>query len=398
MESNLDAAKQETLKAIIRDLHAGRSRHEIKKRFRALIRDVSADEVARMEQALIEEGMPESEIKSMCDVHVEIFRESLAANAPKLDVPEGHPVADLMAENRAAEAVATELLAVIEKAAGNIGSASRHLDGLLATLARIDLHYVKKENELFPVLESIGIAGPSKVMWAHHDDIRGFIKAARAHLGTGDFARAEGAARDAAFRIRDMVFKEENILFPMMLGRVTEADWVRIARGCREIGYVWVEPGRGFLPEDQAIPAAPEPGSHAGLLSLGTGRLTPEIVDLLLRHLPFDVSFVDAEDRVQYYSDGKDRIFPRSPGVIGRSVLNCHPPKSVHMVEEILNRFRSGERDVAEFWIEMAGKFLHIRYFAVRDAAGAYKGCLEVMQDVTRIRALEGQRRLLEWD
>jgi DUF438 domain-containing protein len=392
-----DTAKQEILKAIIRDLHAGVSRQEIKKRFRELARDVSAEEIGRMEQALIREGMPESEIKGMCDVHVEIFRDSLAG-APKLDVPEGHPVADLMAENRAAEAIAGEVLAVLEKAGGSLSSVARTLDGLLATLARIDLHYVKKENELFPVLESLGISGPPKVMWAHHDDIRALIKAARAHLAAADDVRAQGAAKDAAYKIRDMVFKEEHILFPMSLGRLSAADWIRIARGCREIGYAWVEPTRGFLPEDHEIKAEPKGVEHAGVLNLGTGRLTPEVVDLLLRHLPFDVSFVDAEDRVQYYSEGKERIFPRSPGVIGRNVENCHPPKSVHIVREILDRFRSGGRDVAEFWIELGGKFLYIRYFAVRDQAGTYKGCLEVMQDVTRIRSLQGQRRLLEWN
>ncbi len=389
-----DAAKQEMLKSIIRDLHAGVSRQEIKRRFRALVRDVSADEIGRMEQALIREGMPESEIKGMCDVHVEVFRESLAG-APRLQVPEGHPVADLMAENRAAEALAGEVLAVLEKAAGALAPVARHLDGLLATLAKIDLHYLKKENELFPVLESLGISGPPKVMWAHHDDIRALVKAARAHLAESQEVRAEGAAKDACYKIRDMVFKEEHILFPMALSRFSEADWMRVARGCREIGYAWIEPSRGFLPEDSSPP--PSTAADGGILNLGTGRLTPELVDLLLRHLPFDVSFVDAEDRVQYYSEGKERIFPRSPGVIGRNVENCHPPKSVHMVREILSRFRSGERDVAEFWIELGGKFLHIRYFAVRDAAGDYKGCLEVMQDVTRIRALEGQRRLLEW-
>jgi DUF438 domain-containing protein len=134
------------------------------------------------------------------------------------------------------------------------------------------------------------------------------------------------------------------------------------------------------------------------LLDLDTGALAPELINLLLTHLPVDVSFVDEEDTVRYYSAKKDRIFPRSPGVIGRKVQNCHPPKSIDVVSRILKAFKAGTRDTAEFWIETGGKFVHIRYFAVRDAKGRYRGCLEVSQDVTRIRALAGQKRLLDWE
>jgi uncharacterized protein len=135
----------------------------------------------------------------------------------------------------------------------------------------------------------------------------------------------------------------------------------------------------------------------AGTLPLTTGGLTLEQVDLLLTHLPVDVSYVDAEDTVRYYSDTKDRIFKRTPAVIGRKVQNCHPPKSVGIVEDILKAFKSGKRDSAEFWITLDGHFLHIRYFALRDKTGAYQGCLEVGQDVTGIRALTGEKRLLDW-
>ncbi|MCJ7628172.1 MAG: PAS domain-containing protein, partial [Longimicrobiales bacterium] len=129
----------------------------------------------------------------------------------------------------------------------------------------------------------------------------------------------------------------------------------------------------------------------------GTGRLSLEQVDMLLRHLPIEISFVDANGFVRYYSETEERLFPRTPGAIGRHVDNCHPPKSLHMVREILRKFAAGQRDVAEFWTEIQGKFIHIRYFAVRNPAKEYLGCLEVTQDVTGIRALEGERRLLEW-
>ncbi len=137
---------------------------------------------------------------------------------------------------------------------------------------------------------------------------------------------------------------------------------------------------------------------HQAKVALDTGSLTPEQINLMLVHMPVDVSFVDENDTVVYYSATPERIFPRSPGVIGRKVQNCHPPKSLDTVNRILEAFKAGRRDEAEFWIEMDGKFIHIRYFALRDAGRRYRGCLEVSQDVTGIRALQGQKRLLDWE
>jgi hypothetical protein len=136
----------------------------------------------------------------------------------------------------------------------------------------------------------------------------------------------------------------------------------------------------------------------AGALGLSTGQMTLEQINLMLTHLPVDLTFVDEDDRVAYYSEGPERIFPRSPAIIGREVRNCHPPKSVHIVNKILDAFKSGARGTAEFWIELGGRFIYIRYFAVRDSNGYYRGTLEVSQDLTEIRKLEGQQRLLDWD
>lgn len=278
------------------------------------------------------------------------------------------------------------------------------------------------------------MTGPTKVMWAIHDDIRKELKDLRRQIEQ-KIQSAEQASRLAVRTgqvlqmIQDMVYKEEKILFPMSLEVLREEDWARVKRGEEEIGYAWVQPGTGWKPAVEAVgdlsggggyagygrPAGvgestPEPGAAAAgasvpqprrvqtLLDLRTGRLSAEQVDLMLTHLPVDISFVDENDTVIYYSDTPDRIFPRSPGVIGRKVQNCHPPKSVHIVNRILEAFRKGERDVAEFWIEMHGRFIHIRYFAVRDDDGRYRGCLEVSQEVTAIRALKGEKRLLDWE
>lgn len=231
--------------------------------------------------------------------------------------------------------------------------------------------------------------------------------------------------------IQDMVYNEEKILFPMSLEVLREEDWGRVKRGEEEIGYAWVKPEPGWKPvveparETQATGAGygayaeqpaeretsrlekaaaasagsgTQPRRVQALLDLRTGRLTAEQIDLMLTHLPVDISFVDENDTVIYYSDTPDRIFPLSPGVIGRKVQNCHPPGSVHIVNRILEAFKKGEKDMAEFWIETRGRFIYIRYFAVRDDDGRYRGCLEVSQDVTSIRKLQGQKRLLDWD
>lgn len=390
-----DAARQEALKAIIRDLHDGADPASLKQRFHELIRDVEPTEIARMEQKLIAEGMPESEIKRLCDVHVQVFKDSLERQeAPS--VPAGHPLHTYLLENRAAERIAAEIQGITGQLDGAGDSAwlsqlRQKLIPLTDRLADINRHYLRKENQLFPVLEQHEISGPSEVMWAIHDDIRQSMKGVRAELAAGRIP-TPAALKELLQGIADMVYKEEQILFPMALEILTEADWRKVRQGEEEIGYAWVAPEAAWGGE--AAVTAPNSGAE---IELDTGRLTPEVLNLMLTHLPLDISFVNENDEVAYYSQGKERIFPRSPGVIGRMVQKCHPPKSLDTVQKILDQFRAGARDSAEFWIQMGGRFLHIRYFAVRDAAGTYKGCLEVSQDVTGIRSLEGEQRLLDW-
>ncbi|MDA8388900.1 MAG: DUF438 domain-containing protein [Nitrospiraceae bacterium] len=382
--------RQEILKGIIKDLHKGVPPDLLKKRLLDLLKEVSPYEIAQMEQSLISEGMPEQEVKGLCNVHVEVFRESLDKKTPPPGLPAGHPVHTFMLENRAAEKIMREM--------DNLKDPSG-LPKLLDRLAPIERHYARKENQLFPVLEAKGISGPSKVMWALHDDIRAMLK----HLsGKSKMDRLSDLELKTLFTmINDMIYKEENILFPMALETLTDEDWLRVKKGEEEIGYAWLEAVEDWKPSGsarQTVPAG-EPGTlNPDKLSLDTGSITAEQVNLILTHLPVDVSFVNEDDEVVYYSATKDRIFPRSPGVIGRKVQNCHPVKSVGTVQNILDAFRSGRRDSADFWIQMNGRFLYIRYFAVRDREGKYRGALEVSQDVTAIRGLAGEQRLLNWE
>lgn len=391
--------RQETLRKIINDLHAGAPMDELKIRFAELIEDVGPTEIAQMEQALIAAGMPDTEIKRLCDVHVEVFRDALK-DQEKPKAPSGHPVHTFMAENEIFLGISALLRDIVlglgeAPTSEDLTGVKAKLEEVLARLSHINLHYLRKENQLFPRLEAHGVTGPPKVMWAVHDDIRALIKKAQLELADANAVKFAETALNAATQVTEMVFKEEHILFPMSLDVLNDEDWVLVRKGEEDIGFAFVTPGNDWHPgEFEAV----ADGKGLGRVYLDVGALTQQQVNLLFTNLPIEISFTDENHIVRYYSQGKERIFPRSPGVIGRHVENCHPPKSLHMVREILKAFESGVRDVSEFWINFAGKMIHIRYYALRDESGNFKGTMEVVQDVTGIRALEGERRLLEWD
>lgn len=419
------------LKELVRDLHRGLPLEEGQARFEALVGDISPAEIAAMEKSLIQEGVAVSEIQRLCDLHVALVKGSLDRQ-PEAGAPPGHPVHTYRAANKVIQSLADRLGEVAARLAEGDNEALPLAASLVGELAGLHLHYLRKEHQLFPFLERHGIVGPSEVMWGVHDEIRAQLKAARAALEGGegpDLPTLASLLAALAREVGEMVYKENRILLPMALQTLRPEEWVEVRKGEDELGYAFAEPAGPWPPEGgegrprgknglplpvvarfASAPGAPppppltptqeppdSPPHPKPLLSLGTGKLTLEQVDMILRHLPVDLSFVDAEGFVRYYSEGRERIFPRTPAAIGRHVENCHPPKSVHMVREILRAFAAGERDVAEFWITLQGRFVHIRYFAVRNLDGKYLGCLEVTQDVTEIRALEGERRLLQW-
>ena len=400
--------RQAALKGIIKDLHDGGDMEVLKQRFKDLIQGVEAPEIAKIEQELMNEGMPAEEIKRLCDVHVEIFKEALEEQ-DRPDPPLGHPIHTYMKENRASEKIMSDISMLM----GLLGQPPtpeafeehrQALGELIKQLSEINTHYTRKENQLFPMLEAHHFTGPSQVMWSIHDDIRTRMKQAREAFAGNDPVQTVASLKEAIQAVRDMIYKEEHILFPTSLDMLSDSEWIKVKEGEPDIGFAWVIPDEGW-PEEilkEAEAEAPEPEEVlqdvAGALGLDTGRMTLEQINLVLTHLPVDLTFVDENDRVAYYSEGSERIFPRSPAIIGREVRNCHPPNSVHMVNKILDAFKSGARDSAAFWIELGGKFIYIRYFPVRDAGGRYRGCLEVSQDLTEIRKLEGQNRLLDWE
>jgi uncharacterized protein len=400
------AEKREALKGIVRELHAGVPAEKLRRTFAGLIRDTSAEEIADMENALIEEGFPVEEVQRLCDVHAQVFDKALK-KAGRPGKVAGHPIHTFIQENKAAKSLLKELRrAARPLAAGKSGPAEvERFAAVFGRFREIEKHYARKENQLFPALEAKRFTGPTKVMWGKHDEIRDQLRAIAGALKSGDQAAAGAAVKPLAGAVKRLIFLEEKILYPTAARKLDAAEWAGIKRGEAEIGYAWVTPSSlwdaglataadvsSVAPAESAKPAD-EPG-----LDLSQGRLTPEQIDLLLKHLPVDITFVDENGRVRYYSDTPERIFPRSPGVIGRAVQNCHPPKSVHIVNSIVEAFKAKTRDKAVFWIEMGGRFILIRYFPVYNADGVYRGVLEVSQDATEIRALQGERRLLDWD
>lgn len=397
------------LKSILRQLHEGKSVDEVKGAFAALLEDVGPDEIVRIEEALVNEGLDPAQIQPLCDVHVALFKTSLDKQQAPETTP-GHPVFTYRAENLGVQRALKDLEQAVDEYK-RMPTAATQRAALVAVdrLMEYDRHYLRKENLLFPFMEGTGFGGPSKVMWGVHDDIRADWKALRSILDTPEpddaaklMPQLDELVPLLTGAIRDMIYKEDHILFPAALKRLTDTDWIAIRDQGEEIGYAYARPGRAWLPDvvvagPQAAEDAPATAGVAqGLIPLQVGALTAEQIDLMLQSLPVDVTFVDENDEVRYFSQGRERVFQRSPAIIGRKVQNCHPPQSVHKVQQIVEEFRAGRRDVAEFWIQMQGMFVHIRYFALRDESGAYKGTLDVSQDLVPLRALEGERRLLD--
>ncbi len=400
------ARRVQTLKNVITELHNGTSPLEVKAKLRALVRETDHSEIMAMEQELMAHGMPASEVQRMCDLHSQVTREVLVPLPGKSLTP-GHPIDSFRRENEAIKGALMHMRLAIKETTESSGQTNAKSSILkvqqsLNDLMDIEKHYQRKEHLLFSCLERHGIAGPSTVMWGKDDEIRALLKnLARALRSAGGGADWKPAAMEAgeavANAIEEMIYKEEKILFPLCLDKFTDEEWGEIWESSPRYGWCLVEPREGFRLPSSTQTDAPQTTRSAGI-QLPTGHLTLDQLRSIFSTLPVDITFVDADDRVAFYSEGPDRVFARSKAVIGRKVQNCHPPRSVEIVNRILGDLREGKQNVAEFWINLRGQFVHIRYFAVRDTNGSYLGTLEVTQDITNLRALQGERRLLQYE
>lgn len=388
--------RKKELREIIGNLKNDQDIKKMKTRFSAILKDLSPEEVTEAEQALIAEGIPVEEVQKLCEVHVAAFEDALTKNSRKeksVRTLAGHPVDTYKKENRALK----KLLRQFKSALGKRDSLKSQ--EILAQIGKVEKHYARKENQLFPYLEKVGFTGPSKVMWGKHDEIRILLKEIDESLNSENTAEYRKKGKTLISSMKRMIFMEEKILFPTALRKLPESTWKDIRKGESEIGYSWIKPGNLWDPD--VIPGTPDykkevsPAGESEEINLSVGSLLPNQIDLMLKNLPLDITYVDENDKVRYYSQGKERIFPRSPGIIGRDVQNCHPPKSVHIVQKIVEDFKSGKRNEAEFWIQMNELFIHIRYFPLFEN-DIYRGVIEVSQNIAPLRDLKGEKRLLD--
>ncbi|MBL4935482.1 DUF438 domain-containing protein [Clostridium sp. YIM B02515] len=399
--------RQKVLKELITELHNGKSAEEVKERFAKLIEGVAPSEISEMEQALIMEGMPIEEVQRLCDVHAAVFKGSIAdihaAEVKKAEEIEGHPIHTFKQENRGIESLISKNIEPHLEALKKDDSKDiiYKLIEDFNLLYDIDKHYSRKENLVFPYLEKYGITAPPKVMWGVDDEIRDAIKEVKRLLinYNGDKESIACKASETLNRVKEMIFKEENILFPMCMDTLTEDEWFKIMEESDEVGYTLIEPKTRWKPERVSLSKEKtetvNESEKEGYIKLPTGFLNVKELAQMLNTLPFDITFIDKDDIVKYFSQSEERIFARTKAVIGRSVANCHPPASVHIVEKMLEDFKSGRKNHEDFWINMGPIFVYIRYFAVRDENGEYLGTVEVTQNIKPIQDISGEKRLM---
>lgn len=391
---NNSKVRQDKLKELIKKIHGGMPLEEAKKLFKTDFESISTDEIVALEQTLIDEGMKVEEIQSLCDVHAAVFDQSITDIHKPKDITKipGHPAKVFSDENKQIlKLIESELEPYLDK-----NDTTSYLMKRIGIdrLMNVSKHYARKEYLFFPSLEKKGIDAIPKVMWGVDDEIRADLKNVQAMLNDKeeDLNRINKALKAVIERVKDMVIKEENILLPKLVDIMSFYDWVMADHGSDEIGYFLEKPKESWKAEEKV---ETEDKTFKGEVSLDAGALKPEEVNAIFNTLPLDMTFVDKDGYVKYFTQGKERIFERPKTVIGRHVSLCHPPKSVHIVEEIIESFKSGKKDVEDFYINLKNMYVLIRYYAIRNSEGEYLGTLEITQDIAPIQAISGEKRLV---
>ena len=398
-------SRKELLKHMILQLHKGEAPNEVRKRLVELLKSIPYNEVVQVEQELINEGLPEEEVLKFCDIHTQVLEGHIDQSEAKL-IPPGHPVDTFKQENKELLKVVRTLTKFYEKidAPGELEIETYliQLKAFFNNLTDVDKHYLRKEHLLFPYLEKYNITGPPKVMWGKHDETRELLKVAREGLeARGEISKEEIKTlielvlKPASGAISDMVMKEEEILLPMCMDKLTDEEWYQISQQSMEYGFCLYDPTTEWKP--QGIEPSPVAQTTNGMIQLPTGKLSVNELIAMFNTMPVELTFVDSQDKVKFFSHGKNPVFKRNRAVIGRDVRLCHPPKSVAIVEQIVSDFKSGKHDKAAFWLEMKGIFVYIEYYALRDEHNKYLGVLEVVQDITELRKIKGEQRLLSY-
>lgn len=402
---NNSSARKAKLKELILKLHSGSTEESVKNELLITLSEIPYGEVVEVEQELISEGLPESEIMKLCDAHSAVLEGRIDLSGLK-DIPDGHPVDVFRRENFEIYQVISQIYDIIEQIKADeqkFDTQIISLRTLFNSLYDVDKHYQRKEYLVFPYLENQGITGPPKVMWGKHDEIRELIK------GSIEILQTEGLTKDdfltsaeiiiipAVKAAADMIPKEEEILFPMSLDKLSEQEWYEISKQSIEIGFCLYDPEEVWIPEWATQVSINDAQKSGSSMQLPSGSFSAEEIMAILNTLPVDMTFVDRNDKVKYFSQSSERIFQRNRAILNRDVRHCHPPASAHIVDKIIEDFRTGRQNRAPFWINMGGEMIHIEYFALRNESGEYLGTLEVSHNVNVYRELEGEQRILSY-
>ena len=417
---NIDGKKLEIVHEIKSAYDEGKiSLEEARKALKDRVQHLAPYEIAIIEQEMVEETEDEC-IKEDIQAMLEVFQDVLVTKDQEL--PENHPISCYRREN----AKMKELLLSVEDLVQYPLIKNQWLE-LYEDLLKFKIHLSRKQNQLYPVLEKKGFTRPTTTMWTLDDFIRDEISECYNLLLEDKEEEFIGKQAELVADVRDLMDKEENILYPTSLEMINEEEFRYMAEGDREIGFAYIsvqaDKSDNSASASSSVSASTSGAPLSGLssapsfaeelagllgkygfnnkeekLNVTTGQLTLDQINLIYQHMPVDLSYVDENELVCFYTDTKHRVFPRSKNVIGRDVKNCHPKASVHIVEEIIKKFRSGEQDKAEFWINKPDLFIYIIYYAVRDENGKFRGVLEMMQDCTHIRSLQGSQTLLTWE
>ena len=398
--------KIELMKGLLIKMDKGLiSPDKIKKEFKEILSGITPSDVAIIENTLIaKEGFPAEKIHKLCDTHIEIFRESLEKE--KIITEKGHPIYLLMAEHNKI----STLLGKLHKIGNSLKEMSekesivnklQELKTVYNSLKDIESHMLREENALFPFLEKHEIIQPTKILWIEHDSLRARIEDLNKILGQSieEFDIFKENLSSLILYIVDLksshIYKENKILFPTAIENLRYQEWKEVNNSMNDIGYASFTPGELV---ELMMKKAPEiivsDNIQENDIIFDSGTLSLKEVKEIFDTMPFEITFVDKYDRVKYFNKSDKRIFVRTRSIIGRSVQNCHPPKSIHIVEKIINDFKSNKKNVAEFWINIDNKLIYIRYFAVKDKDNNYLGTLEVTQDVTEIKKLQEEKRI----
>lgn len=386
------------LAAFLRQLVEGKALADVQKEFAEQLMKITADELAQAENLLVAEGLSIETIQRASGQHTDLVAKSiepfLLTGAQQPDQIPGHPAFVLKGENaglsdflskRLKPDLETYLTIMAESDRLNLRSAAQDLQ-------TIDQHYNRKENVFFPYLERQGITAPPQVMWGVDDIIRSLIKLFIEAIDQQPVQpkRIKLVADRMLAQVERMIIQENEILIPMLLGVMSEADWILAAQESIHIGYVFNKGIEGASNSDIATWLMEKTGGvdqhpvqPVDKINLPSGNFTVVELTAMLNTLPTDLTFIDKDDTVQYYSEGKHPVFGRTRTIIGRNVYLCHPPLLVPRIKKLIEAFKSGKQDEAVVPIRKGNRLDLVRYYAVRDEQGTYLGTVEVTEEIS---------------